>query len=261
MLNVQLWNLFILCCFIPPQIQATERSRGSLGPRVFTFVHGDEQAKMNFTSADEYCKHTVGQSRSETTSAGVIQESGMWDGSEDFVGRSKNHSQESDLVLQTRLASVHSYPETLALVKWVSRQEKHSFWIGGTVSKTLNEYMQPIFVLQWTDGSRSDFSFFKLPNEELAGIRVGEHRCVSVDYHSGQWGVHPCSETRYFVCLTVPVLQSSPRGNQLDAPSERMSAKRPAVSMPEPWPISTKRTKPSDSHRRMTAEELRLLLS
>ncbi|TPP66534.1 Bone marrow proteoglycan [Fasciola gigantica] len=240
-----MWNLIILCCWVPPHIQATERSRGALGPRVFTFVHGDDKAKLNFTSADDYCKHAVGQSKPGTSVNGVRKESGMWDGGEKFKRWSSNHSHDQDLVLETRLASVHSYPETVALVKWVSKQEKHSFWIGGT----------------WTDGSRADFSFLRLPNEELSRIRVGEHLCVSVDYHSGQWGIHPCSEMRYFVCLTVPVLKSSVSDNKTEERKEERSEKRIAVPMPEPWTNPTMNKQSPEAHRRMTSEELRLLLS
>ncbi|CAH8493037.1 unnamed protein product [Schistosoma haematobium] len=119
-----------------------------------------------------------------------------------------SQSYKDGMVLRTSLASVHSYPENLALVKWVAKQEKHSFWIGGKITKTMNEFTRPIYVLHWVDGSKSDFSLIRLPNPEITSMRTGEQRCTSVDYSSGQWGVHLCSEKRYFVCLTVPVLNT-----------------------------------------------------
>ncbi|VDP78162.1 unnamed protein product [Echinostoma caproni] len=255
----------VLFCWILVVTESTERSRGALGPRVFTFVHGDDKAKLDFASADEYCKRTVGQGKSAFGDTGFIEEPVMFEEGGDRIHRWSNHSHNADLVLETRLASVHSYPETLALVKWVSKQEKHSFWIGGTVSKTLNEYMRPICVLQWTDGSRSDFSLLRLPNEELSNMRVGEQRCISVDYLSGQWGVHPCTEKRYFVCLTVPVLKSASdtEPKVTEKQNELSRTTKPVVSMYEPWTVrhSTQQKAPEQPHHRMTAEELRKLLS
>ncbi|KAG5453853.1 hypothetical protein CSKR_201856 [Clonorchis sinensis] len=244
----------LLCVFVSllHVCSAIERSRGALGPRVFTFVHGDDSAKLDFMTADSYCRTRVGTERAPSKPVGIIEHE------DEVFGKTRhssfsNETNSDDLILETRLASLHSYPETLALVKWISKQEKHSFWIGGTVTKTLNEYLRPIFILQWTDGSRGDFSFLKLPSEELSEIRVGEQRCVSVDYLSGQWGLHPCEEKRYFVCLTVPVLRNKVRHTlptNIPSPAKQPSwvAPRPVLRSPPP-------------RNQLTAEELRRLLS
>ncbi|CAH8451796.1 unnamed protein product [Heterobilharzia americana] len=184
---------------------AIEKSRGALGSRVFTFVHGDEQAKLNFSAAEDFCRFSVGKvSESESTLSST--------GKKDLIrlsSRPVNQSEGVRIVIRTSLASLHSYPENLALVNWISKQENHSFWIGGQVIKTMNEFLRSIYVLHWSDGSRSDFSFLRLPNQEIFSMRMGERRCISVDYISGQWGVHLCSEKRYFVCLTVPVIDQN----------------------------------------------------
>ncbi|VDO70047.1 unnamed protein product [Schistosoma mattheei] len=181
---------------------ALEKSQGALGPRIFTFVHGDVDAKLNFSAAEHYCK-----------SVGGLSDTNNMDDPKDKQDRqhlfsNPSQSYKDGMVLRTSLASVHSYPENLALVKWVAKQEKHSFWIGGKITKTMNEFTRPIYVLHWVDGSKSDFSLIRLPNPEITSMRIGEQRCTSVDYSSGQWGVHLCSEKRYFVCLTVPVLNT-----------------------------------------------------
>ncbi|KAH8848991.1 Bone marrow proteoglycan [Schistosoma japonicum] len=184
---------------------AIEKSRGALGSRVFTFVHGDENAKLNFSEAEHYCKFVGQQS----------------DNNDMLDSLNKHDRQHKKWFLQTALASIHSYPENLALVNWISKQEKHSFWIGGKITKTVNEFMRPLYVLHWVDGSKSDFSLLRLPNPEMTSISVGEQRCVSVDYSSGQWGVHLCSEKRYFVCLTVPVLSTD---NQMISKQKEQSS-------------------------------------
>ncbi|CAH8470314.1 unnamed protein product [Schistosoma turkestanicum] len=194
-----------------------EKSRGALGPRVFTFVHGDDNAKLNFSAAEHYCK-TIGQ---------LPDSNDMLDSRDKQSNRNPSfspaHINTDGMVLRTALASVHSYPENLALVKWISKQEKQSFWIGGKITKTVNDFARPIYVLHWTDGSKSDFSLLRLPNPELTSMRVGEQRCTSVDYTSGQWGVHLCSEKKYFVCLTIPVLNEENR----ETPSKKNKASTP----------------------------------
>ncbi|KAK4473591.1 hypothetical protein MN116_002605 [Schistosoma mekongi] len=181
---------------------AIEKRRGSLGLKVFTFVHGDENAKLNFSEAEHYCKSVIQQS-DNTDMLDLINKQKHQHLSSQSLQNSKER-----MVLRTALASIHSYPENRALVKWISEQDKYSFWIGGKITKTMNEFMRPLYVLHWVDGSKSDFSLLRLPNPEMTSISVGEERCVSVDYSSGQWGVHLCSEKRYFVCLTIPVLNT-----------------------------------------------------
>ncbi|TNN11261.1 Bone marrow proteoglycan [Schistosoma japonicum] len=194
---------------------AIEKSRGALGSRVFTFVHGDENAKLNFSEAENYCKF-VGQQSDNNDMLDSLNKHDR-----QHVSSQAPQNSKEKMVLQTALASIHSYPENLALVNWISKQEKHSFWIGGKITKTVNEFMRPLYVLHWVDGSKSDFSLLRLPNPEMTSISVGEQRCVSVDYSSGQWGVHLCSEKRYFVCLTVPVLSTD---NQMISKQKEQSS-------------------------------------
>ncbi|CAH8823581.1 unnamed protein product [Trichobilharzia szidati] len=180
---------------------AIEQSRGALGPRIFTFVHGDEAAKLNFSSAEDYCRNSIGKNSDYADQVSFIDVKS----SDHLSAHALSKTKDGGLVLQSSLASIHSYPENAAIIKWVSQKEKNSFWIGGQVTKTMNEFLRSIYVLHWTDGSKSDFSLLRLPNPELTSMLVGEHRCISVDYSSGQWGVHLCSEKKYFICLTVPV--------------------------------------------------------
>lgn len=230
-----------------PSVVALEKTRGALGPRVFTFIHGDDKAKMDFFSADRYCKTHVITDHEAKNNMKKYMTPDEYKPLPNY-GRHFNHSEKSRLVLETRLASVHSHPENSALVNWVSKQEKHSFWIGGIITKTLNEYLRPIFVLKWTDGSRGDFSFLRLPNPELMSIRTGEERCVSVDYLSGQWGIHNCNEKRYFACLSTPVLK----------PSTPKPTIRRIMETQSMWSLPKK--KKTVVHNHMSADELKKFL-
>ncbi|KAF5400196.1 Bone marrow proteoglycan [Paragonimus heterotremus] len=233
--------------------ESIERSKGALGSRVFTFVHGDDNARMNFFSANAYCRNNVGADTKSYGQVGIIEdENGYIRKGDDKSSIGGAHV--GDLVLETSLASLHSYPETLALVRWISKHEKRSFWIGGTITKTLNEYLRPIFVLHWTDGSTGDFSFLRLPSEQLSEIGIGEKKCVSVDYYSGQWGVHSCNEEKYFVCLTVPVLKARSK-------SENSPENPQHIPNPPSWKTPNSKKSSSPIRSQLTADELRKLLS
>ncbi|CAH8823563.1 unnamed protein product [Trichobilharzia szidati] len=196
---------------------AIEQSRGALGPRIFTFVHGDEAAKLNFSAAEDYCRNSIGKNSDSADQVSFIDVKS----SDHLSAHALSKTKDGGLILQTSLASIHSYPENTAIIKWVSQKEKNSFWIGGQVTKTMNEFLRSIYVLHWTDGSKSDFSLLRLPNPELTSMVVGEHRCISVDYSSGQWGVHLCSEKKYFICLTVPVFYPEKEKNFSSHPQHK----------------------------------------
>nr|UZP64859.1 C-type lectin Lecg [Schmidtea mediterranea] len=143
-------------------------SEGHISDKMFAFIHGGEDARMNFTDAEEFCSNFT------------------------------FHRNNSD----SHLASIQNLKEVKLIQNWILNLERKSFWIGGEIICSMNALLEKMFLLHWINNDKVEFTNFKVPNYNVKNMKVTEKRCVSVDLQDGRWGVHHCSEKKYFLCLT-----------------------------------------------------------
>ncbi|CAH8866873.1 unnamed protein product [Trichobilharzia szidati] len=120
-------------------------------------------------------------------------------------------SSSTNYILHGDLLSLHSPAMIHTLMGWALAVEARQFWIGGLVKLIQHEFNgQDRHLIQtWTDRTPVTIRFLHHYNPVVSQLHPNEIACLSVDYASGKWGVHYCSETKYFVCelLKLPKKQ------------------------------------------------------
>ena len=157
-----------------------QASEGYFGDKTFTFVHGSLESRMNFTNARNYCLNLA--KKGNTTS---------------------------------NLASVQNLKVSKILVRWILSLERRSFWIGGEIICSMNALLEKMHLLHWVDNEKVAFTNFKMPNLNAQKMKVGDKLCVSVDHLDGKWGVHNCSEKKFFLCITKPEIKKEKATTEL----------------------------------------------
>ncbi|KAL3311570.1 hypothetical protein Ciccas_009849 [Cichlidogyrus casuarinus] len=253
-------------------LQGIELTRGRIGLKLFTYVHGSDKAKMNFTEAQEFCSNNLVISKS--TNGSLVKSFDRRKENEashefpDASQQQKGQAKTQELVTESNLASIHSQPENTALATWAMNFEVKSFWIGSIITKQVSELGRPIFMMHWTDGSLADFSYLHLPVPELVQdnlMSVGETKCAAIDYRTGHWALHPCNERRFFMCLSSKKLVDTPKTKATAKPLQSVSTSEPmptgSTAIATEKTTSSNETKSSERFDTFTAEDLRNLLS
>ncbi|VDO53652.1 unnamed protein product [Schistosoma margrebowiei] len=173
------------------------------------YVHGGNDARLSHYDAMRFCQKLSGniQLINET----VIQNATRHNISlNDYVNTTMNtkYPNQSTNILYGDLLSIHSSSMIHVLMGWVLTTEARQFWIGGLIKLIVHEFNgQHRHVIQtWTDHTPVTLRFLHHHSPVLENLKANDIACLSIDYASGKWGVHYCTETKYFVCelLSIP---------------------------------------------------------
>ncbi|CAI2732935.1 unnamed protein product [Schistosoma spindalis] len=173
------------------------------------YVHDGNDARLSHYDAMRFCQKLSGniQLINET----LIQNATHHNISlQDYINTTLNakHSNQSQNILYGDLVSIHSSSMIHVLMGWVLSTEARQFWIGGLIKLIVHEFNgQHRHVIQtWTDHTPVTLRFLHHHSPVLENLHTNDIACLSIDYASGKWGVHYCTETKYFVCelLSLP---------------------------------------------------------
>ncbi|CAH8593168.1 unnamed protein product [Schistosoma mattheei] len=173
------------------------------------YVHDGNDARLSHFDAMRFCQKLSGniQLINET----LIQNATKHNISlNDYINTTLNtkHPNQSRNILYGDLVSIHSSSMIHVIMGWVLSTEARQFWIGGLIKLIVHEFNgQHRHVIQtWTDHTPVTLRFLHHHSPVLENLKANDIACLSIDYASGKWGVHYCTETKYFVCelLSIP---------------------------------------------------------
>ncbi|CAH8617785.1 unnamed protein product [Schistosoma bovis] len=173
------------------------------------YVHGGNDARLSHYDAMRFCQKLSGniQLINETLIENATRHNISLN---DYINTTLNtkYLNHSKNILYGDLVSIHSSSMIHVIMGWVLSTEARQFWIGGLIKLIVHEFNgQHRHVIQtWTDHTPVTLRFLHHHSPVLENLRANDIACLSIDYASGKWGVHYCTETKYFVCelLSIP---------------------------------------------------------
>ncbi|KAL3308961.1 hypothetical protein Ciccas_012500 [Cichlidogyrus casuarinus] len=174
-----------------------------------TYIYGSDDAMLSHEEALEFCrdlsKNIKGMQILKANESIVTTTMSPTSGSTEAPVSGKT-------VERSDLLSIHDIALVDEMMNWIQSVDAHQFWIGGLVKLVDADFRRghgrEHIIQLWTDHTLANFRFIQYPNEVLDNMRLNQVNCLSVDYSSGKWGVHPCDTPMYFVCETVRIPES-----------------------------------------------------
>nr|AAP06122.1 hypothetical protein [Schistosoma japonicum] len=119
----------------------------------------------------------------------------------------KSIEQTKQYTLHGDLISIHSPVMIHLIMNWILSLEPRQFWIGGLIKLIVHQFNnEDKHVIQtWTDHTPVTVRFLHHHNNVLENLKPNDIACLSIDYASGKWGVHYCTETKYFLCELIKI--------------------------------------------------------
>ncbi|CAH8558479.1 unnamed protein product [Schistosoma turkestanicum] len=191
------------------------------------YVHGGDDARLNHYDAMRFCQqlpkniHLLNEKLIKNATAHNVS---LKDYMNTTLNNKVNHSvdnQWENYILHGDLVSIHSSTMIHVIMGWILSVEPRQFWIGGLIKLIVHEFNgeHRHLIQTWTDRTPVTVRFLHHHSPVLERLQPNEIACLSIDYASGKWGVHYCTETKYFVCelLRLPNRRVIITGKQINA--------------------------------------------
>ncbi|CAH8653618.1 unnamed protein product [Schistosoma rodhaini] len=213
LINLVTWNLLL--------ISSWKISVNHVNPFLtLVYVHGGNNARLSHYDAMSFCRKLAEniQLLNET----LIQNATNHNISlQDYINTTLNaqyYKPLKDYFLYGDLVSIHSSTMIHVIMGWVLSTEARQFWIGGLIKLIVHEFNgEHRHVIQtWTDHTPVTVRFLPHHSPVLERLQANDIACLSIDYASGKWGIHYCTETKYFVCelLKLPKRRATISGQR-----------------------------------------------